>query len=180
MKPIAGLALGLIIGLTASLMLGSIATAEDQAAYATMINDKGESIGIARLVESASGDVRVTVELKGITPGEHGFHVHETGTCKTPDFESAGGHFNPTDKMHGMEVPTGPHAGDLPNVIVSADGSGRVNTLNPYLTLAQGSETSLIKEGGTALIVHAGSDDYDSQPTGGAGPRLACGEIQGG
>jgi Cu-Zn family superoxide dismutase len=119
--------------------------------------------------------VLIHAVLTGISAGPHAFHIHTTGTCEPP-FTSAGGHFNPTTMMHGMLNPTGMHAGDMPNVQVPADGSVTFDVLNPAVTLKPGIN-SLFKDGGTAIVVHGGADDYKSDPAGNAGARIACGVI---
>jgi Cu-Zn family superoxide dismutase len=147
-------------------------------AAATIINAQGKEIGRAKLAQVPNG-VLIQVQVSGLKPGEHGFHIHETGKCETPSFESAGDHFNPTDHKHGIEVDSGPHAGDLPNLVVGSDGSARLSPLNPYVTLEKDKKNSLLKDGGTALIIHSGVDDYQSQPSGKSGQKVGCGEIRG-
>lgn len=142
----------------------------------TMINTKGETIGEARLEQKPDG-VKINLDASKLPQGIHGFHIHENGSCDTPDFESAGGHFNPTNAKHGFDTPGGPHAGDLPNIQVKAYGNVSTSVLAEMVTLERGKENSLLKEGGTALIIHSRADDYKSQPAGNAGERIACGVI---
>ncbi|MDY0404436.1 superoxide dismutase family protein [Virgibacillus sp. 179-BFC.A HS] len=120
----------------------------------------------------------MTVDATNLPPGLHGFHVHEKGLCEGPSFQSAGGHFNPTSAKHGFDHVDGPHDGDIPNLEVKADGTAHATFINDKLTLEKGKENSLLKEDGTAFIVHAKPDDYYSQPAGDAGERIACGEIE--
>jgi Cu-Zn family superoxide dismutase len=155
---------------------GPAQAAQETKARATIIDARGKEIGTATLTQQPNG-VLIESQVSGLQQGTRAFHIHQKGVCETPSFESAGGHFNPTDRKHGMEVFGGPHAGDLPNIIVGPDGSARASTLNPYVTLGPG-KTSLLGEDGTALVIHAGQDDYRSQPSGDAGNRIACGRVE--
>ncbi|TFE02139.1 superoxide dismutase family protein [Jeotgalibacillus salarius] len=141
-----------------------------------MINSQGENIGSAIFRETDEGVV-VQVSVKGIEPGEKAVHIHETSVCTPPDFESAGGHFNPEGKQHGFENPKGYHAGDLPNLKVDEDGTIDLELTVRDLTLKKGSEHSLLDEDGSAIVIHEGPDDYKTDPAGNAGARIACGEI---
>ena len=124
----------------------------------------------------ATGGVLVSVEAKGLTPGLHAVHIHAVGKCEGPGFTSAGGHFNPAQKKHGLKNPQGPHAGDMPNMYVSKDGIGRFEVLNDNITLGPG-DRSVFDADGSALVIHVGVDDYATDPTGNAGDRAACGVI---
>jgi Cu-Zn family superoxide dismutase len=135
----------------------------------------GKLVGTAALSETTEG-VIIVVQVSGLAPGYHGFHIHETGSCLEPDFKSAGGHFNPFGKEHGRRNPQGPHAGDLPNLLVDPLGQAVVVVSAPLVTLGSG-VNSLFKSGGTAFVIHSGPDDHLSQPTGSAGGRAACGRI---
>lgn len=139
-------------------------------------NAKGEDIGRATLVSMING-VLVRLDLKNLPPGEHALHFHEKGSCVAPKFESAGPHFAPLKTSHGFDSSGGPHAGDMPNVMVAQNGTLKTEVMNPNVSLAQG-DNSLLRSGGTALVIHAKPDDYKSQPSGDAGDRLACGEIK--
>ncbi|ANU09845.1 Cu-Zn superoxide dismutase [Planococcus antarcticus DSM 14505] len=143
-----------------------------------MMNSDGDVVGTAELAEEDNG-VAVVLEVENLEEGMHGIHFHETGMCEAPDFESAGGHFNPTDAMHGMDNPDGPHAGDLPNIEVSEDGTATQEFTAENVTLAIGEENSLLKEGGTALVIHAGEDDQTTDPSGDSGDRISCGVLTG-
>ena len=143
-----------------------------------MMDSDGNAIGTAELSEEDVG-VMVALEVEGLEEGMHGIHFHETGMCEGPDFESAGGHFNPTGAMHGMDNPDGPHAGDLPNIEVSSDGTASQEFTAENVTLATGEENSLLKEGGTALVIHAAEDDQTTDPSGDSGDRIACGVVTG-
>jgi Cu-Zn family superoxide dismutase len=135
----------------------------------------GRTVGSATLSESRDG-VRLMVEVSGLPPGEKGIHIHEVGRCEAPTFQSAGGHFNPVGKQHGLQNPQGPHAGDLVNIAVGADGRGRLDTTTSRITLGAG-PTSVFDTDGSAIIVHAAADDYKTDPTGNSGGRTACGVI---
>lgn len=144
-------------------------------ASADLKDKDGKSVGMATLREVGDG-VLVSVEVKGISPGLHAIHVHAVGKCEGPAFTSAGGHFNPAQKKHGLKSPEGPHAGDMPNMYVAKDGVGRFEVLNDNITLKTGNR-SVFDADGSALVIHAGVDDYVTDPTGNAGDRVACGVI---
>lgn len=141
-----------------------------------IINSKGSKIGTATLTQVPEG-VKFQVDVSGLTPGKHGMHVHQTGVCTPPDFKSAGEHFNPEHKQHGFDNPKGYHAGDLPNLEVGSDGRGRAEVVAPKLTLAKDKANSVIRTGGTALVIHENEDDYKTDPSGNSGARIACGVI---
>jgi Cu-Zn family superoxide dismutase len=150
---------------------------EDEALRVDLIDATGDSVGMAELTEEENG-VLVNVKAENLPEGPHGFHFHEAGKCEEPNFESAGGHFNPTEAEHGLENDKGPHAGDLPNLEVGKDGKVDEEFLAEHVTLKTGEANSLLKEGGTALVIHAEADDGTSQPSGDAGDRIVCGVIQ--
>ena len=145
------------------------------AASASLVDASGRNIGGAHLRETSHG-VLIRLELKNATPGPHGFHIHETGTCEQPSFSSAGGHFNPNGRKHGFLSPDGPHAGDLPNIEVPSTTTLSVEHFASGVTLKPGPR-SLLDADGSAVMIHSGQDDYMSDPGGNAGDRLACGEI---
>jgi Cu-Zn family superoxide dismutase len=144
-------------------------------ATAELLDAQGQSVGTATLEEGESG-VRIIAHFTGLPEGEHGFHIHETGQCTAPEFTSAGGHFNPTNKQHGLQNPQGPHAGDLENIQVGADSTGSFTADNDRITLSDG-PTSLFDADGSALVVHQGPDDAMTDPSGDSGARIACGVI---
>jgi Cu-Zn family superoxide dismutase len=144
---------------------------------ASFINSEGEEIGTAALIQTPSGAL-IQLDLQGVPQGTHGLHIHETGSCETPDFKSAGDHFNPTDHKHGILAEDGPHAGDLPNMHVQSDGVVRNDLFVGNVSLEEDGENTLFPEGGTALVLHEGPDDYKSDPSGHSGSRIACGVIE--
>lgn len=160
---------------TALALATSPVLAQGQTAGASFINTDGSEIGEATLAHTPNG---VVLELDvSELPAEQwvAVHIHENGECNPDDaFESAGGHFNPADVDHGYYAEVGPHAGDMPNQYVGADGILRSHIFNPFVTLGEGDVDVM----GLALMIHSGADDYESQPSGDAGDRLACAVIE--
>ena len=144
-------------------------------AGATLKNATGRVVGSAVFLQESDG-VRILLDLRDLPPGTKGVHIHAAGRCDPPSFESAGPHFNPTKAQHGSANPKGPHAGDLPNIIVEATGRGHLEVTNPRVTLESG-PTSLFGANGTALVVHEGPDDMRTDPAGDSGARIACGVV---
>ena len=151
-------------------------TMKDPAATARLIDSAGTRVGVATFSDSG-GVAQLVVSVTGLTPGRHGIHVHESGACTPPDFQSAGGHFNPDAKEHGLQNPAGPHAGDLPNLVVEPDGSA-----DTTLTMPRGLPTegpgSMVGPEKLALVIHADADDQKTDPSGNSGARVVCGVIE--
>lgn len=139
-------------------------------------NGQGQDAGTATLWPAGKG-VKIKLKLHGLTPGEHGIHVHQTAKCEGPDFKSAGGHFNPANKHHGLQNPEGPHAGDISNFKADAKGNATATLTAGGVILGDG-PNSVFTGGGTALVVHAKADDGKTDPSGNSGDRIACGVIQ--
>ena len=158
-----------------SLAVGCSTVVPELRATAELKDKDGKLVGRADFHEVPDG-VLVRLDVKGLTPGLHAVHVHTVGKCEAPGFTSAGGHFNPGGKKHGLKNPDGAHAGDLPNMLIAKDGSGRFEALTDAITLKAGSN-SVFDADGSALVIHVGVDDYVTDPTGNAGDRAACGLI---
>jgi Cu-Zn family superoxide dismutase len=133
----------------------------------------GSSVAGTVTFTSTGYGLRVEARLSGLTPGEHGFHVHEAGDCSAPDASSAKGHFNPDGKAHGHHHTAAKHAGDLPNLVADAQGNAVYRAEVAGIGLGAGSQSIL----GRSVVVHADPDDYKSQPAGNSGKRVACGAI---
>jgi Cu-Zn family superoxide dismutase len=150
--------------------------ARPAAATAILAATEGNAVNGSLRFEAMDGGVRITGQVVGLAPdSSHGFHVHETGDCSAPDGSSAGGHFNPADSKHGQVGSPPHHAGDSDNIVANADGVAVVDNRLEGATLGDGAPTDI---DGKGVIVHAGQDDYSSQPTGDAGARLSCGVIE--
>jgi Cu-Zn family superoxide dismutase len=162
-----------------ALLLAAACTATGRTSAATATaeikNVQGQVVGTAILTE-VSGGVQIVVTVSGLPPGDKAVHIHEIGRCNPPAFASAGNHFNPDRKRHGLKNPAGPHAGDLPNLRVDPDGTGRLEAHNDRVTLGGGG-TSLLDSDGSALVIHGAPDDHRTDPTGNSGARLACGVL---
>lgn len=174
-----------VLLLIGTVLFGNVVSAESSAKIESgsgglqigIINAKGESIGMAMLHEQEDG-VHIKIQVSKLSPGKHGFHVHENGICEGPDFKTAGDHFNPEKRQHGFLNSKGPHDGDLPNLTVGADGTAKAEFVDNRITLAKGKPNSLLKQGGTSLVIHETVDDYRTDPSGNSGARIACGVIK--
>ncbi len=149
-------------------------SATGQRAVASMSGRDGAALGTVILTEGPNG-VLISADVTGLSPGAHGFHIHETGAC-TPDFSAAGGHFAPGGEGHGFQHDDGFHAGDLPNLQAGADGVARADVFTDKITLAADADISIFDADGSAIIIHAKPDSYGPDP--GAGDRVACGVIE--
>jgi len=151
--------------------------AVDPGAAAAIINSKGEPVGSAMLTQGPQS-VTIAVVVSLLPPGKHGIHIHAIGKCDPPDFKTAGGHFDPFGKKHGLKSPEGPHAGDLPNLEVGPDGKGKIEATVGGLTLGKEGLAVLLESNGTAVVIHADPDDEMTDPAGNSGARIACGVIK--
>jgi len=141
--------------------------AAQNGATVEMKNGQGQSVGTATLSPAKDGGVSVALDLKNLTPGRHALHFHQTPSCEGPAFTSAGGHYNPENKKHGLQNPEGPHAGDMNNFTVLKDGTAKTTVVAPHMKMGVAA----------ALVVHAGVDDLKTDPAGNAGDRVACGVV---
>jgi Cu-Zn family superoxide dismutase len=150
-------------------------------AVAQLLNPEGRKIGIATLSQGAEG-VTLVVHVRGLAPGPHALHLHAVGKAEPPEFKSAGPHFNPFGKQHGLKNPHGPHAGDLPNLMVGPDSAGAAVVKASLVILGQGLN-SLFDADGSAVVIHEKADDDNVQAdstntAGNAGKRVACGVVE--
>lgn len=150
------------------------ATAPRVAAAELRPTKGSETVGTVLFTE-LNGKVTVTAEITGLTPGEHGFHLHEKGDCSAEDGTSAGGHWNPGNAEHGAPAAEKHHAGDLGNITADASGTANHRMTIDFISIASGADNDAV---GRGVIVHAKPDDLKSQPTGAAGARLACGVVE--
>lgn len=180
MKPMALCMTGFAaIGLAGCTTMNGEAPAEapvSASATADLSDASGRAMGQATATQETGG-IRLKVEGVNLPSGSHGVHVHMTGSCTPPDFASAGGHWNPTGKQHGKDNPAGMHSGDLPNLLIGTDGRGSMEYLMPGAQLA-GGQMPMLDDDGAAIVIHAGPDDYRTDPAGNSGGRIACGVFR--
>jgi Cu-Zn family superoxide dismutase len=167
-----------LAGLVSISVTAHIANAATESAHANIVNSQGTKIGTAEFVPLGQ-DVKVTVNVSQLTPGEHGIHIHTIGKCEGPAFTTAGGHFNPTAAHHGIHNTASPHphVGDMRNLLVDKNGKGTADFVLGGATLDEGAN-SLFHDGGTAIVIHAKADDLMTDPSGNSGDRIACGVIE--
>lgn len=171
-----------ILAATSALAFVSVLTLAgaqgDRKTATAQVKDAQDKLVATAKFKQVKDGVQLSVKATGLPPGVHAIHVHNVGKCEAPGFTTAGPHFNPANKKHGMMNPEGHHAGDMPNLTINANGKGTFNAVIKEITLAGDGANSLFHAGGTALVIHEKEDDMKSDPAGNAGNRLACGLVQ--
>ena len=162
-----------------SAALAQESAAEEWRVGTELVAAGGKPAGLVALMDTPNGVLlRVTIEPGGLAAGQHAMHIHATGDCSDADagFEKAGGHYNPAEAEHGFIPEAGPHAGDMPNIVILDGQKSEVSAFNPMVRFSEG-DAPLFDDDGSALVIHAGTDDYQSQPSGNAGDRIACAAL---
>ncbi|WP_426446848.1 superoxide dismutase family protein [Paenibacillus sp. S-38] len=161
-----------------NLSVTQAAPASEQPLTVIITDAKMNKLGTAQLTSDPKG-VAIKLDVTGLPPGQHGIHIHQNARCEAPDFKTAGDHFNPDGKKHGLENAEGPHIGDLPPITADKDGKVSATLLSTGTTLSAGKANSLLEGDGKSLVIHAKPDDNKTDPSGNSGERIACGLING-
>jgi superoxide dismutase, Cu-Zn family len=165
----------IVVSVFLAALLPAASHAKDKGIKVNLKNAQGADLGTVEIKPAGAG-VALKLNLTGLTPGEHAIHFHQNAKCDGPDFKSAGPHFNPDTRKHGLENPEGAHAGDMLNFTADGKGMAKGTIVNKGVNLGSDAH-SLFSNGGTALVVHAKPDDMKTDPAGNAGDRIACGVI---